>query len=270
METAEKPRPYWHVDLKWINAILLFFTLSASLLLFNLANLTQREHAIELSGTIVASLFSREGLDDAKGLEEFKQQANASPDGFIAPIPQFPNVRISKEQANTLSPRELRLAIFKQVTTPIYDKGLQGAAADITSNPDEQQKFVKDAALLGMFTRTTHETLQRAFIIFTVISVLLLAGVIYFSHGWGRLVSPGMLLLLTSPLGAFIGLMILYPPKDGDAPFAALPQIVTQAVGNSLAQSYGSALVLALILLAVAGIGKIVHGILRRSKQDTN
>lgn len=265
MNELHKPRPYWHVDLKWVCGLLALLGLGASLLLFNLSALTERATAIKLSGTIVASLFSRDGLDDEKGLAEFRQKAAAAPGDVVTPMEQYPQLQISKHEALTLSARELRIAIFSQLTTPIYDKGLKGAAAEMTPDLAAQEKFVRDAALLGVFTKKAHATVQRAFYIVAVVTVILLAGAIYFSAGIGRLVTPGILLLAASVLGSLTGLMLRYPPKDGDAPQTALPPNITEAIGNSLIQSFGTLSVLGGAMLLGAVILKIIAQVKKKA-----
>jgi len=262
----KKVRPYWHVDLKWVFGLLALFALAASLLLFNLAALTERDRATTLTATVVAGLFSKDGLDDTKGLEEFRQKAAATPGDRVVPIEQFSWLSISKHEALTLGAKELRIAIFRQLTDPIYDKGLRGAAEGMTKDPLEQDKFVQQASLLGIFTKTTHDMLQRGFYGAAIFAVLFMAGVIYFSAGWGRLVSPAVLLLAVSPLGAVAGLLLLHPPTDGDSPLAALPPSVTTEIGNSLSQTYLVAVIAGVTLLVVALIGKLTQKVLRDRK----
>jgi len=259
-------RPYWHVDLKWVFGILFFFALGAALLLYNLAAITERERATTMSATIIASLFSKNGLDDDKDIIEFRQKAASIPGDIITPVEQFPWLKISKTDLMTKSPREIRIAIFRNLTDPIYDKGLVGASAEFSADPAAQKQFQKDATLLGVFTKATHETFQAAFMWAAIAAGVLLVLVTYFSHGWGRLVSPGVVLLMSSPLGSFLGLMLLHPPTDGGSPFAALPQSVAQEIGTSLNQSYFNATLLGVALFVIAGIGKIVQTIVRRSK----
>lgn len=246
------------MDLKWIFGLSALFALGAALLLFNLSALTERDRAIEVSATVVASLFSKEGLDDASGLEEFRQMAAAAPGDSFTPIEQFPNIQISKNDALTLSPRDLRIAIFSQLTAPIYDKGLQGAAVEITQDPAEQEKFTREATLLGVFTKSTHEILQRLFYVSAILAIICIAAATYFSAGLGRFVTPGILLLATSPVGAVAGLLLLNPPQDGDSPFAALPPSIAQEVGKSLSQSYTIAALLGILLLVTALVLKII------------
>ena len=260
------PRPYWHVDLKWVSGILFFFAVGISLLLFNLSALTERERATTISATVIATMFSKDGLDDPKDIEILKQQAALIPGDIITPIPQFPTLQVSKADLMAKSPRELRIALFKQLTEPIYDKGLKGAAKEFTADPVSQEKFQKDATLLGAFTKSTHDAFERALLWTSLFAGVMLLLLVYFSAGWGRLVSPGLVLLLVSPLGTIFSLLLLYPPKDGDAPFAALPASVAQEIGTSLNQSYMSATLIGVGLLVLAGVGKIVQTALRHKK----
>ncbi len=257
-------RPYWHVDIKWVCGILSFLALGVALLMFNLSTLTAKERALNISTTLVAGLFSKEGLDDEKGLEEFRQKIQNLPGDTVSPIPQFPQVKISKQDVVTLSARELRLKLFRQITEPIYDYGPAGAAAKFTTDVNEQKEFTKNASLLGVFTKKTHQTLHRIFVITAVAAVLFLVTTIYFSAGWGRLVSPGTILLVVSPVGAIAGLLLSHPPKDGDAPLGALPPNVANEIGSSLSHSYMIAAVLGILLLLAALIGKLVQKFVRK------
>jgi hypothetical protein len=264
-QPEKKARPYWHIDAKWIFGTLLFFTLGAALLLFNLSKVTERDFVVEVSATVVASLFSRDGLDDEQGIEEFRQLAAQSKQDTIRPIEDFPWLTLSKEDVLKLSPRELRIKLFSQVTGPVYDKGLEEAAADFTDNEADRAEFVEQASLLGVVTEQTHQTLQKVFWIAAIVSLVFAAGLVFFSHGWGRLVSPAIVMLVVSPIGALAALLVKNPPTDGDGPLAALPEGVASEVGTTLSQSYLVVAAIAVTLLLIALIGKIVQKIIRHS-----
>ncbi len=71
-QRASKQRPYWHVDAKWIAGLLLFFVLSAGLLVFNLVQITAEGPAVEMVSTAMALAFSQKGLDDETEIAEFR------------------------------------------------------------------------------------------------------------------------------------------------------------------------------------------------------
>ena len=265
-QTSDRPRPYWHVDAKWIAGIILFVALSACLLLYNLANLTERDHAVNISATIVASLFSPKGLDDTSGLKEFRAQVAKMPGTTVAPIEQFPSIRISKHDALTLGPRDLKIALFSQITGPIYDLGLKDAAKQFTANPADQQKFINQAQLLGILTKSTHDILQGLFVMSMIATVLLFGVLVLFSAGWGRLVSPGVALVSVSPVGTLASLILLHPPTGSGSLTSTLPSNVVEDIGTSLSHSYMYAFCLGVALLVAALAGKIISAIFHRSK----
>ncbi len=260
-------RPYWHVDAKWICAILALFALGLALLFYTLSTVTKRDFAVRASATVIANLFSREGLDSNEGLEELRKKAKDIPGDTITPIEEFPQITISKEDIQTLEPRELRIKLFSQLTGTVYDKGLEGAADEFTDNPKDREEFINQASVLGVFTESTHQSIKRIFWITAITSIVFLAGVIYFSAGWGRLVSPGLLLLLVGIPGSIIGLFIVNMAGEGGGPLADLPEI-RQELSDSFNKSYLFATVIGGLLLLVAFIGKTVQSIMRK-KSDS-
>src|SRR5690242_6160959 len=91
ISASKQMRPYWHIDAKWVFGILLCMSLGACLLVYNISTLTSKDQAVPLSAGIVASLFSKNGINDPNGLDELKQQAAALPDNAIlTPLSQFP------------------------------------------------------------------------------------------------------------------------------------------------------------------------------------
>jgi hypothetical protein len=273
MKSATHPtkvRPYWHVDLKWIAGILLFFSLGFSLLLAAMYNVTQRDVATEAGTVVVASLFSPNGLDAPEDLTELRRQLAASPNKTIAPIPSFPTATITESDVDTLSPRDLRLKIFRQVIAPIYDKGVEGAAKEFTSDPDQQKKFANDAQLLQLLTKQTHDAIGAMLVLTVSVSVLFAAAVVFFSYRWGRVANLGLVFLLVSIPGTFLGLLLSFPPQDGDGGGAkALPPEVASMLGAAVGGVYFWAIWIGVALLAAAGIGKIVTHSMKRRAQKT-
>jgi hypothetical protein len=74
-----------------------------------------------------------------------------------------------------------------------------------------------------------------------------------------------LLLVVVSFPGAIYSLILANPPRDGDAPLAALPPLITQTLSASLASSYLAAAVLGTLLLVAAAIGKIITNVTHQS-----
>ena len=263
---AKHPRPYWHVDAKWVAGILLFFSFSTLLALINLSNITTRDQAVPASASLVAGLFSKNGLDDPSGVAEFKQQAASLPDGAtVTPLEEFPSIHLTKEQVESLSPADLRVAIFSQLTGAIYDNGLKNAAAELTSDPKAAQTFIDQAAPLGLLSKQNHEALQKASFVAAAVSLVWLVVLIYFSAGWGRLVSPAMVLLAVGPVGTALGAVLLALSQSDTTLGGVVPSSVLKMLSSSFQHTYGVASFVALGLLVVASVGRIVQSVMERA-----
>jgi hypothetical protein len=230
------------------------------MLLLALTKVTERENAINLGTLALATVFSREeGLDGAASIEDFKQQAADQPGEVLTPLPDIPAVTINKSDLEDLTPREIRLKIFRQIVEPLYDKGIEGAARDFTSNQQEVESLVNDASLLQVFTKSFHQRINSFFLGGLAISLLLLVGFVFFSFGWGRLGNPGLLLFVIGLPGLLIGLLMKNPPTDGDGgPFNYIPPEVAAELGQQLMVSYGVSVAIGAVLLIAALVGAIV------------
>ncbi|HET7142841.1 MAG TPA: hypothetical protein VFI68_02370, partial [Anaerolineales bacterium] len=198
MNTNEipKPRPYWHVDAKWISGILLLFLLNVTFPLFILARITAPEQGIEILTVILANSFSREGLDQEVDLEILKQKIAESPDGSWQPIPGL-NILVREQDIAGLSAREMRLWLFRQLAEPIYYEGEQGLAS-LSTDPEMQKNMGGDLGLIGIINAETHSQLNKALMVMGLISLALLSLLVYFSYRFGRLGSPGCVIFLAA------------------------------------------------------------------------
>ena len=77
--------PPWHKDAKWICGIFLFLLLVPTLFSLNLTLITSEENATEIGATLIASAFSRNGLDDETEFKQIKPQVLKN--GSVQPIP---------------------------------------------------------------------------------------------------------------------------------------------------------------------------------------
>ncbi|MGC8787331.1 MAG: hypothetical protein ACP5Q1_07905 [Anaerolineae bacterium] len=264
-ESVRKVRPYWHVDAKWVAGLLLVAVLSATLLVFNLVQLTAEQPATEIMATTIATLFSRRGLDDESEIAQMRLALRASPDGTLQPIPGLPIVIREKDIAG-LSPRQIRLYAFRQLATPLYRKGAAGLAAQIT-DPEARKSLAGGIGILELFTLKTHQNLRRVFLLLVGACLVLLIPLVFFSYRFGRLGSPGVVLFASSLPGAAISSLLWTvvqnqempaPPGEGGSLIGLLNYTLANILPHVVpivARNYLIALVLgfALILLAVLG-----------------
>lgn len=249
-----KPRPYWHVDAKWVCGILLLVLMACSLFLYSVYRLNDEQNGPTVTALLIGSLLIRGDVQQSKA-DARKEIAKQG--GAIRPFPTFPSVVITEKDLE-LPPADIKLKIFKPLADSIYNEGIEGTAARFAKTPEEKQKFINDAFLFRLFTKDTHESLRSLLTVLMLVAGLLFLAVMYFSAGWGRLANPGLLLVAASLPGSFLALALLHQPEntsEGSAGF--LPPDVGQQIGDALSQSYRPALLLGLVLLMTAGLGKI-------------
>lgn len=271
-----RPRPYWHVDLKWIFGILLFIVLNVWLLLSSLVAITTEKIAVDAMSIGLASTYSLEkGLDDDSDLKKVKQLIKLSPDGTFKPIPGMP-ITLKAKDLDALSPRELRLNIFRQIAEPIY----RGETVNFLNSQDKTQKksALEELGLLALVTAESHEKLKGLRPILALVAIGLLLPLIYFSRHFGRLASPGLVLMAASLPGTavFNFLNLVLRTKGAPAP-PGLSSSMGEAAGyvaastlppiiDALAQIYLSYFIFGTVLLILALLGKIGWKIFARKK----
>lgn len=268
-------RPYWHVDAKWITGLLLLLTLSLTLLAFDVFWITSEPPAVEVVTQLVASMFSRGGLDDESEIQEVHQRLREDPDGEIQPIPGMPLVVRERDIAG-MSPREIRFYIFRQLAEPLYWKGPEGLAAMIGAS-DDTKEIQGQVGVLGLFTRENNQKIKQVMLILAGASAVLVGLLAFFSYRWGRLGSPGCALFLASlPNALLLGLPLSVltgrPPASGaeeDGTAIILTNISSTIIVDVFETLLRYAAITALIgagLLAASVLGALIGRVLSRRK----
>ncbi len=193
-----KPRPYWHVDAKWLTGILLLFVLNITFLALILVLATTPEQGIALLTTTLASSYSAEGggLDEAGDIGIVKQRIAELPNGEWQPIPGM-RIVVRAEDIAGKTPREVRLWFFQQWAEPIYYDGEDGLA-NLMTDPGMQSQLEGGIGPLGFISAETHAKLRAALAISGLVSLFLLGLLALFSYRFGRLGSPGCVILLAA------------------------------------------------------------------------
>src|SRR5688572_30236023 len=87
-ETTTKPRPYWHVDAKWVSGIVFGAVLAVWLLLFVVHQFTQREVAVQLMTNIVTfGMKTGDAAANQQAIENIRKQIAESPTKSFQPLP---------------------------------------------------------------------------------------------------------------------------------------------------------------------------------------
>ncbi len=273
--SSKKParvRPYWHVDAKWITGLLLTVLLSLTLFVYGLVQITSEKPAVDTLTMTMAILSSRQGLDDKTEIEEVRKRLGAGSDGTFEPIPGL-KLSVTEEDLAKLSPRELRLSIFRQIAEPFYREGT-GGLAELVEDPELKKGLGAGAGAFNFFTLDMHESLRGTFLFLGIVSLLLFIPLIFFSHRFGRLASPGFVLILASLPGAILfNLISASPPPAAQPPgeevgmggmLGYLAANTVPPLAEIIARTYTIVLVLGLVLVISSGLGTVIFRLSRR------
>ena len=274
---AVKPRPYWHVDAKWITGIISILVLMTTFSIYLLVEFTTSEEGINILTTTMASAFSYEsgGMDEAGDIENMKEKIIESANGEYKPIPGL-EITVRMEDIEGKSPREARLWFFRKLAEPLYYQGQQGIIDKMTDA--EMKKDLADGiGPLTLLSSDTHSKLNSALIISAVSSLFLVVLLFIFSYGFGRLGTPGFVIFLASTPNLLLltGLKKLLSAPVTDPANEGIQSIVsryTQLVSDILPDLVQKAITFYLILctvgIALMVIGLIGSIIFRRKKKN--
>lgn len=264
-------RPYWHVDLKWVSGILLTFSLASTLFLLSAYQVTSRQIATQITTNVLIQLLTNpndsqqpgqpkpdQAAQDAQLKADLKAKIAASPTKSFQPFPGL-NVTITQQDIDTLTADQLKQKAFHQITDPIYDLGVKGYAAKYIV-PDQQEQFIKQASVLDVVTAERHRQLGGAAAPPLVASLIFLAGLVFFSAGAGRLVSPAVVFIMVSFVPAvLLSVISVAAPQNGSDTHPGLfglPSSATLPIVKTLQRVYLFPFLVGLALLVAAVVVK--------------
>lgn len=271
-EHQEKPRPYWHVDAKWIFGILAVLFLALSLFSYTLKELTNKKNGVEIMSTLLATMYAGGDINRTTDFEEGKKKADAN--GNICPIPSM-NICVNINEYEKFGAKEARLKFWRNMAEPIYDNNF----GKFTSDPTQLKKIEKDTSLLRIASARSNQIITTVFYVFAVLTLASLGLAIFFSHRIGKLVSAGIITTFASFLGmAIFGFLSIInpPPRPAGSTenlgplgqFSPLVGSIAPMIGKIAFKIYLSVYILGILLLVAALIGKIVLKV--RKKKTSN
>lgn len=227
-------------------------------LVFNLYLLTNRENGIPASANLLTALYSP-NANIAESLSTVRQMIKNSPDKSFSPFPDK-SIKITEEDLNKYSADEIKDKLFTRLAASVYDSD--------ESTPEK-------VGLLIAFTKTGHLYVQKILFILLPIALILLALTIYFSAGFGRLVTPGVISLLAGAPAAL--LLMLLQKSNGlgtvpgpDAGWSERILFVVQSLApqfDLLRQNYLWLTYAGLAMIAIGISGGIIRKIFRKPNE---
>ena len=140
--------------------------------------------------------------------------------------------------------------------------------AELAGDAETRAAVSQGVGVASFFSLKTHLLLQRAFTILAVASLALALPLIYFSYRFGRLASPGCVLIVASLPGAallaFFG-WAFRPPPAAPSPeggmsdrLGALVVEVVPPLAQLLARTFLYALAFGLLLMMLSFVGALI------------
>lgn len=251
-------RPHWHVDLKWLVGLLLLPVLAATLAALGIYRITDERVAVPALALGMAAAVSPDGVDSDEGLADLRAKLKRAPGRRIELVPAL-GISITAKELEGRSPREARVLIFRKFSEPFYRGGAEEVAARAgVRDPKAVAQFKRDAQLLSVFTRDTHERLGRILLGLALASLLLVALLVRFSSRFGRLASPGLVLLAAGLPGLVLSAVIAANEGARDRTGYVISEL-SPTVLDPLRRQYLLVLFLGVGLLVAAGLGKLAR-----------
>ncbi len=263
-------RPYWHVDLKWIFGIGSYLILVILVLCIGFYQLTTQKVAVAIISNGAAAIINPEASENTNTIVEIKQKMDTEHTDIFYPFPDH-SIVITREDVNTLSAKEIENKVYMQLAEAIYNNKLTTVDASGQSQNSSLQKF----GVLAVFTSQFHNNIGSILLVLIFPLLLFLSLTIYFSAGYGRLISPAIVILIaTGPLclvtlitsallhrsSSQIGSVVDQSGRVDNAISTVLPITTTELV-----RTYGLISLIAIILFVIATIGKVLQIMKNRS-----
>lgn len=256
-DKKNRPRPEWHVDAKWITALIFIPIFALTFLAYNLFQMTKKENSVKVAGALISAVFPVG--DTEESLTQVRKAIQESPDKSLKPFPGT-NVKITEADLNKYSASELRQKLFQELATSIYDSDKSSSS---------------NLGLLVVFTKAGHDFIGKLLLIFSAVSLVLLALLILFSAGFGKALVPGIIFVILGLLPTFFLFAIDHAPENSSpvpvGSEADIKQMATMALSKIAPQlseiffkNYLALTITGVLLLLVGIIGRIVQRIKSR------
>ncbi len=250
-----KMRPYWHVDMKWITALLFIPVFSVTLFLANLYYITNKINAVNVASKLLQAMYAPGGNNTVQEVKEIRKMIQKSPDRSLKPFPGL-DIKITEQDLDKYPVDEIKGRVFLEFAKNMYD-----------FDSGETGTFSK-FGLMAIFTLEGHQSIGKILLYGVLISLVFLVLLVYFSYGFGRLISVGVTCILVSfPSMLFLTILQKIPKNSLESSGAgeiSMQQRIysfVSTVGPTISQmlliNYITVTILGAVLLFVGIVGQM-------------
>ncbi len=185
-------RASWLVDAKWVAGLLCLFCALAAGLLYSITALTSRETATGIFTATVGGTVSSQLSDEEYAAVSAAAAANPDAEYNVgattATVKGSELAGLSKDQAVAL--------VMSRIAVVHYEQGPDAAETLITASGEDGKEF--SIGPVRPLTRDTRDAVHPYYIGFAIAALAMAVPLIFFSRRFGRLGSPGMVLMMGS------------------------------------------------------------------------
>ncbi|MCX6811441.1 MAG: hypothetical protein NT039_01980 [Candidatus Berkelbacteria bacterium] len=306
-ENSHRKRPYWYVDAKWVCGIIFLVLFITGILFFNISQIISRKNVIDTAtGNIESSIkeevskfFDNKGKpltqdkevilgaltvakDKTKELDnKVKESGEDTGQSIMSSYFQiFQNPLDFGKKIATLFAYKLEGLMYSRVSNSLNSASEKIQALDL-KDANVKDKIMSEIAIPKVYSEKQYSRYRNDAIICLIISLLLLITAIYFSSGFGRLSTPGFLILMATLPGFFILMSFVKylrtsPLNDYTNSDSKIVSILSTSIldafksqADSLFTVYKYLFIFALVLLVLGILGSFILKIFQ-PKQTTD
>lgn len=300
-EKSHKKRPYWHIDAKWISGIIFLVFFVTGILFLNISQIISKNNVVDTASSKIEASIEEEisKFFDNKGrpliqdkemilgalnltkneMDSLNQKAeqsanNAGPSLLSSYSQIFQNpLNFGKNLASFFA-YKLEAMMYGRISNALDTANEKVSTLDL-KDTNIKDKIMSSIAIPKIYSQKQYERYRNDAIIFLIIASFFLIIAIYFSSGFGRLATPGFLILMSSLPGFFLLLSFdnylhTSPLNNLLTSDQKIIQILADAILSSFKEQSNSILVVykylffsALVLLVIGIIGIILSKILQ-------
>lgn len=262
-DSKQKIRSYWHIDAKWITALIFTPVFILTMLIANLYIMTQKDNAVKVSRTALEAMLIPSGSMSGEEIIQIRKAIHKSPNKVLRPFPGT-DITITEADLDTYKPEEIKQKVFNQLAITLYD-----GSSSFSPTGTLKESFGK-LGLMAIFTKEVHAEIKNILKYATIISALLLIILVYFSYGFGRMISPGIIFIVVGLPAILITTALQHQPalfpmlSTGEISLQQRISEFVSTVGPTIAEIFLKNYIILTLTGVVLVIGGIIGGIIQK------
>lgn len=282
-QKTNKKRPYWFVDAKWISGIIFLVFFITGILFLNISQIISKNNVIDTASAKIESsikeeiskFFDSSGkplVQDKKiilsGLNAAKDKAEELKNNAEDSAKEINPLKFGRDSARLIA-YKLEGLMYSRISTALNKASEKIEAIDI-KDTNLKDKIMSEISIPKVYSLEQYLNYRNDAILFLIIALIFLMAAIYFSSGFGRLSTPGFLILMATLPGFFMimsfdNYLHTSPLNNYLSSDQKIIRILAEAILSALKEQSSSLLAVykylffsALILLVIGILGSVL------------